>query len=187
LQPNLQLIFSEIKQGNQQAFEKFFKMFYAPLCGFALGFLGDRDEAEELVQDTFVKLWEKRDEISIETSLKSYLYSSVRNACFNYLKHLKVRQAHAAEEKHFGEPTEEITANEVSTNIDLALSKLPEKCREVFELSRFKGMKYQEIAEYLNISVKTVENQMGKALKVMRVELAEFLTIVFILIVKKFL
>lgn len=96
MQPNLQLIFSEIKQGNQQAFEKFFKMFYAPLCGFALGFLGDRDEAEELVQDTFVKLWEKRDEISIETSLKSYLYSSVRNACFNYLKHLKVRQAHAA-------------------------------------------------------------------------------------------
>lgn len=115
------------------------------------------------------------------------MYSSVRNACFNYLKHLKVRQAHAAEEKHFGEPVEEIIGNEVSTNIDLALGKLPEKCREVFELSRFKGMKYQEIAEYLNISVKTVENQMGKALKVMRVELAEFLTIVFILIVKKFL
>jgi len=161
-------------------------MLYGPLCGFALGFIGDRDEAEELVQETFVKFWEKRDEISIETSIKSYIYSAVRNACLNYLKHIKVRQAHVAEEKHFGEPTEEILQTEVSENIELAIKKLPAKCREVFELSRFKGMKYQEIAEYLNISVKTVENQMGKALKVLRVELAEFLTILFILIVKKF-
>src|SRR5690606_11564606 len=150
-------------------------------------FLRDVEDAEEVVQSTFLLVWEKRETLEIRTSAKSYLYAMVRNACLNVLKHQKIRQRHEAEEKALGERSrdslhETVAGKELEYRIQEAVEQLPEQCRMVFKLSRFEELKYSEIAEQLNISVKTVENHMGKALRVMREQLKDFLPIVFIIL-----
>lgn len=169
-----------------------FKTYYQPLCNYAYSFLNDRDEAEEIVQSSFVSVWEKRHEIEIRTSFKSYLYRMVRNACLNLIKHQRVKQQHAAVSSWGGEPahehvSERVIAHELEHRISLAMKELPEQCRLVFQLSRFEELRYQEIADQLNISVKTVENQMGKALKIMRIHLKEYLPIILIFLGDNFL
>lgn len=163
-----------------------FRNFYQPLCNYAYTFVQDRDEAEEIVQSTFMSVWEKRDALEIRTAVKPYLYAMVRNACLNVIKHEKVKQVHAAGEIALAERSVEsvtrtVMAAELEDKIQEALLKLPEQCRLVFKLSRFEELKYAEIAEQLNISVKTVENQMGKALKIMRDQLSEYLPMLIIL------
>jgi RNA polymerase sigma-70 factor (ECF subfamily) len=147
----------------------------------------DRDEAEEIVQSTFLNVWEKRDNLAIHTGVKPYLYAMVRNACLNVLKHDKVKKQHAAMEMAVADRSAEsvtrtVLATELEDRIYRAMDKLPEQCRLVFKLSRFEELKYQEIATQLNISVKTVENQMGKALRIMRDQLKDYLPLAFILI-----
>lgn len=169
-----------IKEGNQIAFEMIFKTYYKPLCHYAHSFLNDKNEAEEVVQTTFIKIWEKKNELSVQSSLKAYLYSMVRNGCLNVIKHEKVKQLHAKwhvqETERSRELVEEkVLSNDLESKIYLAMKALPEQCRLVFQLSRFEELKSQEIADQLQISVKTVENQMGKALKIMRVQLKEYL------------
>lgn len=169
-----------IKEGNQIAFEMIFKTYYKLLCHYAHSFLNDKNEAEEVVQTTFIKIWEKKNELSVQSSLKAYLYSMVRNGCLNVIKHEKVKQLHAKwhvqETERSRELVEEkVLSNDLESKIYLAMKALPEQCRLVFQLSRFEELKYQEIADQLQISVKTVENQMGKALKIMRVQLKEYL------------
>lgn len=169
-----------IKEGNQIAFEMIFKTYYKPLCHYAHSFLNDKNEAEEVVQTTFIKIWEKKNELSVQSSLKAYLYSMVRNGCLNVIKHEKVKQLHTKwhvqETERSRELVEEkVLSNDLESKIYLAMKALPEQCRLVFQLSRFEELKYQEIADQLQISVKTVENQMGKALKIMRVQLKEYL------------
>ncbi len=165
-----------------------FKTYYKPLCNYAYSFLNDRDEAEEVVQATFINVWDKRQSIEIQTSTKSYLYRMVRNASLNVIKHSKVKQAHVKYEIAGGEPShEEVTQSVISSKLEKriieAMKTLPEQCRLVFQLSRFEELKYGEIAEQLNISVKTVENHMGKALKIMREQLKAYLPL-FIFFVK---
>jgi RNA polymerase sigma-70 factor (ECF subfamily) len=169
-----------IKEGNQIAFEMIFKTYYKPLCHYAHSFLNDKNEAEEVVQTTFIKIWEKKNELSVQSSLKAYLYSMVRNGCLNVIKHEKVKQLHAKwhvqeTERSRDLVEEKVLSNDLESKIYLAMKALPEQCRLVFQLSRFEELKYQEIADQLQISVKTVENQMGKALKIMRVQLKEYL------------
>jgi RNA polymerase sigma-70 factor, ECF subfamily len=180
-----------LKKGNQTALEMIFKTHYKPLCSYAYSFLNDKDEAEEVVQSSFISLWEKRDTISIQTSFKSYLYRMVRNACLNTIKHEKVKKLYADQEKLTGEPIHEavsegLLTTELETRILNAIQVLPEQCRLVFQLSRFEELKYQEIADQLSISVKTVENHMGKALKIMREELKDYLPL-FILFLGNFI
>jgi RNA polymerase sigma-70 factor (ECF subfamily) len=180
-----QHMYLELKEGKENAFEMIFKTFYRPLCSYAYSFLSDKDEAEEVVQATFISVWEKKDAIEIQTSLKSYLYRMVRNACLNVIKHEKVKQQHAAYEMAGGEPTHEAVAqsvisSELEVKIYQAMKALPEQCRIVFQLSRFEELKYAEIAEQLNISIKTVENHMGKALKIMRGQLKDYLPLFLI-------
>ena len=163
-----------------------FRTYYRSLCQYAYSFLSDKDEAEEIVQSTFISVWEKRGELQIETSFKSYLYRMVRNACLNEIKHEKVKQQHAAYQVAFGESSVEsvnqtVIRNELEWKIQEAMKTLPEQCRLVFQLSRFEELKYAEIAEQLQISVKTVENHMGKALKMMREQLKEYLPVWIIL------
>lgn len=163
-----------------------FRTYYQPLCNYAYTFVQDRDEAEEIVQSTFLMLWEKKETLEIRTSVKPYLYAMVRNACLNVLKHEKVKQQHAAFELAAGERTVEsgartMMASELENRIYSAMEALPEQCRMVFKLSRFEEMKYSEIAEQLNISIKTVENHMGKALRIMREQLKDYLPILIVL------
>lgn len=176
-----------IIEGNQPAFEMIFKTYYKPLCHYAYSFLNDKNEAEEVVQTTFIKIWEKKNELNVQSSLKAYLYSMVRNGCLNVTKHEKVKQLHAQwhvqETERSRELVEEkVLSNDLESKIYLAMKALPEQCRLVFQLSRFEELKYQEIADQLQISVKTVENQMGKALKIMRTQLKEYLPLYVLLL-----
>jgi RNA polymerase sigma-70 factor (ECF subfamily) len=163
-----------------------FRTYYQPLCNYAYTFVQDRDEAEEIVQSTFLNVWEKRDNLSIHTGVKPYLYAMVRNASLNVLKHEKIKQQHvtmelAVAERSVESVTRTVMASELETKIYKAMDKLPEQCRLVFKLSRFEELKYSEIAEQLDISIKTVENQMGKALKIMRDQLKDYLPLLIVL------
>lgn len=180
-------VLTSLSEGNESAIEMLFKTFYSPLCQYAYSFLRDRDEAEEVVQNAFVNIWDKRQELEIQSSVKSYLYRMVRNACLNVIKHQRVKAEHEMHEKTFGEPTHEGTgqamiASELENRIADAMKTLPEQCRLVFQLSRFEELKYAEIADQLNISVKTVENHMGKALRLMRGQLKDYLPVLIIFI-----
>lgn len=184
-----QKVLAALKEGSQAAFEMLFKTYYRPLCAYAFSFLQDKDEAEEIVQSTFITFWDRRHSIEIESSLKAYLYRMVRNGCLNALRHTKVKQLHATEQIHSAEVSYEsvsqsVVAGELDERIQAALQALPEQCRLVFQLSRFEDLKYQEIASQLNISVKTVENHMGKALRIMRTQLREYLPALIFLLAK---
>jgi RNA polymerase sigma-70 factor (family 1) len=182
---NIDIHIEEIRNGNQAAFEKVFRLLYADLCRYANNMLRDKDEAEDLVQNTFVGFWEKRQQIIVVGSLKSYLYKAVYNHCLNKIKHATVKQEHEAYvANNFSEAAigSNYLANELEENIEKAIEKLPEQCGKIFKMSRFDELKYQEIADILEISVKTVENQIGKALKIMRVELSEYLVSLLIFI-----
>ena len=174
-----------LQAGDITAFEMIFKTYYQPLCNYAYSFVHDRDEAEEIVQATFLSVWEKKDNLTIHTGVKPYLYAMVRNAALNVLKHEKIKQQHATVELAVAERSAEsvtrtVMASELEDRIYRALNKLPEQCRLVFKLSRFEELKYAEIAEQLNISIKTVENQMGKALKIMREQLKDYLPLLIV-------
>lgn len=163
-----------------------FRELYQPLCRYAYSFVSDHEEAEEIVQASFIGIWEKRQTIDIDTSLKAYLYRVVRNASLNVIKHGKVKQIYLEQSEFTAEKTTDATeqpliTDELERKIFSAIQTLPEQCRLIFKLSRFEEMKYQEIANQLNISIKTVENQMGKALKIMREQLREYLPLIYIL------
>lgn len=175
-----------LKAGDITAFEMLFRTYYQPLCNYAFTFVQDHDEAEEIVQSTFLQVWEKKETLEIRTAVRPYLYAMVRNACLNVIKHEKIKQQHVAVEMAVGERSIEsvsrtVMASELENRIYQAMEALPEQCRLVFKLSRFEELKYSEIAEQLNISIKTVENHMGKALKIMREQLKEYLPLLLVL------
>ena len=182
----------ELAQGNEKVFEIIFNKYYQALCVFSKQFLNDDELAEETVQNVFVKIWEKRFSISIDTSLEHYLFRAVRNHCFNELQHQKIKKRYA--QKILEDAVVEIKTDEyflepnLKNEIEKALDLLPPKRKEIFRLSREEGLKYKEIAEQLDISVKTVEAQMGLALKFLREQLKDFSDIVnfLFLLMKKF-
>lgn len=175
-------ILTAIGQGDERIFEQVFRKYYGGLCTYGRSILQDADEAEEIVQNVFVSIWEKRQEIEITQSLKSYLYRAVHNHCLNRIKHLKVRDEHQQYAVHYQEFSYEsvsqtVYKNELEQQLAVAIGKLPEQCRIIFKMSRFDELKYQEIADQMGLSVKTIENQIGKALKILRTELADYLPI----------
>lgn len=170
------LLFNEIKQGNEAAFRKVYDDFYTPLCFFADKFINDFDKSRSQVQDVFVELWIKREKLNINYSIKSYLYNSVRNSCIDHIRKKKssefaLKRFTQSENEEFHDYMEEAELND---RINKAIHSLPEKCREIFLLCRFEELKYAEIAEKLGISVKTVEMQMGIALKKLREKLSDY-------------
>lgn len=160
-------------------FELLFKSHYKSLCAFANSFVHDKDTAEEIVQEVFINLWEKKSTIDQGKSVKSYLFTSVKNRCINHIRdHKKFRSYLLDVEIELEIPVEDrdqLAGDETLSRINQALDKLPPKCREVFELSRFEAMKYKQIAEKMAISVKTVEVQMSKALRILKEELGDLL------------
>lgn len=178
------------QKADEASFETVFKTHFKNLHSYATTIVRDEVAAEEIVQNVFFKLWERRDKINIEQSIAAYLYRSVYNESLNFLKHMNVKashQAHVARQNAItGADTDPATVRELRLKIDEAIKDLPEQCRTVFQMSRFEGMRYLDIADRLGISVKTVENQMGKALRVMRTKLSDYLPVLaFVLITIK--
>ncbi len=169
-----------LHKGDKQLFGQVFNIYYERLCNYANTFMDDIDEAEETVQGIFLILWEKREVIEIHTSVKSYLYQAVHNQSLNRIKHHKVRQLHADFIQHNAETSgdsgdEKVIGRELEMKINEAVNSLPDQCRRVFQLSRFENFTYAEISQQMNISKKTIENHMGKALRIMREKLKEYL------------
>lgn len=167
-------------------FEDVFKTHFKSLYVYACSIIKDEIMAEEIVQQVFYKLWEKKEQIEVQQSIKSYLYRSVHNESINYLRHEKVRSKYQAHLVHTSKDEDRIMDNvalkELQQKIDSALNDLPEQCRTIFQLSRYEELNYREIASTLGISVSTVKNQVGKALRVLRTKLSDFLpTIIFLL------
>ena len=182
-QLNEQQYWQQISHGDKKAFEQMFNTYYQSLCNYACSMLKDIDEAEEVVQNTFFNIWNKREALQISSSFKSYVYRAVHNDCLNKIKHGKVKAVYAADYKSsmgggFDDSAKVLESKELNRQINDAISSLPEQCGIVFKLSRFENLKYSEIAEHLDISVKTVENHMGKALKILRGHLKDYLPLV---------
>jgi len=171
-------IIRRIRQGDKQEFEKLFRSSYVSLVRYAKTILRDHDTAEEIVQDLFFRLWQDRSQLTIESSLNGYLFRSVHNRSLHFIEHQKVVDRHAGEiaasAEETGEPvTEAIYYSELQSKVAKVLERLPERCSVIFRMSRFEGLKYNEIAEKLSVSLKTVEANMGRALKEFRKALAE--------------
>lgn len=170
---------------DQEAFERLFREYFPPLMAFARKILVDEDDAREVVQNVFINLWEKRMEIDLSTPLKSYLFTSVHNRSLNVIRdRKKFSSSEMPEVAGEWDVSMQIETMELEEKIREVIGSLPEKCREVFELNRFDGLKYSEIAEALGISVKTVENQMSKALKILREKLLKYMIILLWLIMQ---
>lgn len=171
-------IFKQISKGDKHAYEQLFRSYYAPLCLFAHKYLPDNDDCEEVVQGLFVKIWEKRSAIIINTSVRSYLFGAVRNHCINYINHQKIKQEHHdyTLRSFESEKTDDFNFPEIELmqKIEESIAALPPRRQEIFRLSREEGLKYNEIAERLGLSVKTVETHLGLALRSLRESLKHF-------------
>ena len=176
-----------LSQRDETAFEQVFKTHFKRLHAYAFTILRDEVEAEEMVQQVFFKIWERNDKLSLTGSVSAYLYRAVHNESLNHIKHQKVRSNHRLHiaysmKNEVEHPAKKILTGEMEKKIHSALNELPEQCRTIFQMSRFDELKYREIADKLGISVKTVENQMGKALKLLRAKLADFLIFILLFI-----
>ncbi|MDA3944278.1 MAG: RNA polymerase sigma-70 factor [Bacteroidetes bacterium] len=174
-----------LKAGSRKDFDEIFRRYYAELVNFCMRYVVDQDMASEIVQDMFVKLWIRRDDLLVNSSLKSYLYRATQNHALNYLNQQKIQDKYKS---YIGfqtlngveSPLDKLQESDLEKEIKRAVLDLPEKRRMVFEMSRHDGLKNKQIAEKLNISVKTVENQMTKALEQLRKSLKQFLPLVLL-------
>ncbi|MBE0653737.1 MAG: RNA polymerase sigma-70 factor [Bacteroidales bacterium] len=180
-------LLSRLRKGDLYAFEKIFKRYYSRLCLFAEDYIKESALAEEIVSGLFIKIWERKETIDINTSINSYLYRSVHNNCLQYLERLKVfdrykdfasamiqaRQISQDSENQY--PLANLISREIETEIETAINDLPGKCKEVFCLHRFEDLSYEEISQKLGISINTVRTQMMRALQKLRESLKDYL------------
>jgi RNA polymerase sigma-70 factor (ECF subfamily) len=176
-----------IKYGDREAFRELYKEFYVGLCVHARRFLGDKESAEEVVQEVFLRLWERRESLDIHETIGAYLFQSVRNASLNHLKHLQIvhkfRQD-VTEQLKDAEDYYTLTqengqsiylAKELENHIYSAIEELPEQCKAIFKMSRFEGLKNQEIANQKGVTLNTVQKQISIALEKLREILGPYL------------
>ncbi len=177
---------AQSSQNFHTEFEKLFREYFTPLVWYAMKYVKDQDTAREIVHSVFVALWEKSDTIDFSKPVKPYLYTSVSNRSVNYLRdHKKFTGEEKIDPSGFTEDSDSLETRETEEIIYAAIASLPEKTKEIFEMSRFEHKKYHEIAETLGISVKTVEARMSEALRILRVKLRDYIK-VFILISMEF-
>lgn len=169
-------IIQDIREGKEQSFRHVFNANYENLCHYAFTILKDMDEAEDIVQSMFLKIWEKREDLEIRQSVRSYLFRAVYHQCINQLDHRSVTRKHQDHELHengWNVQQPEVFPYELQENIEKAINALPGQCRLIFMMSRYEELRYAEIAEKLNLSVNTIENQISKALKILRSKLKD--------------
>ncbi|WP_280745355.1 MULTISPECIES: RNA polymerase sigma-70 factor [unclassified Parabacteroides] len=174
---NDKALLNRIQQGDTDAYNQMFGLFYSPLCEYASQYISDAD-AEELVQDLMVYVWENRKHLVVEKSLKSYLFVSVKNRCYNVSRNKQSRinihsYLYDKLKDQFEDP-DYYMIDEITTSIAKAIEELPESYRETFKMSRFDEMPNSEIANHLNVSVKTVEYRITQSLKILRVKLKDY-------------
>ncbi|MCV9386158.1 RNA polymerase sigma-70 factor [Reichenbachiella ulvae] len=186
-------ILDRISEDDKSAFEQIFRLYYTDLSRYCLKYVRDEHVAEELVQEVFINIWDRRHTLSITTSVKAYLFTAVRNRSFNYLK-LQIpkeqRKIGVEDVLDLTDGSEEREGNmaieELYSYVQEAIDALPPKCKVIFNLSRSGGMTYKEIAEELDLSVKTVENQVGHALRKLREQLTPLWDKIMLLILFHF-
>jgi len=172
--------FYKIKEGDVKTFEKVFRQYYTPLYLYAFSITGQKEAAEETIQDTFYTIWRDREKIQILHSLQNYLYKSVKNRSLQYLAHLQVREQYRDNMERQvvltsePSPDELMEYNELEKILARTLKRLPERCRTIFKMHRINGKKYKEIADTLSISLKTVEAEMTKAYRILRKEITYY-------------
>lgn len=185
---NHQQIFPLLLSDDEPTFERVYKHFFKPLCAYALNLLKDEEEARCVVQNIFLKLWEQKNRPEFSGSVRAYLYGAVSHECLNYLRHEKMKVNHqnpiVYTMKYQTKTNGGMELMELKGKLQHALNDLPEGCRAIFQLSRFEELKYQEIADYLHISIKTVESQMGKALRILLLKLVDYLPMIIWFIVR---
>lgn len=175
-----------LKNGDQTAFELLFHFYYPGLVMYASQFTANSEDAEEIVQDFFVRFWEKHKQLVPCNSLKNYFFSSVKNGSLDFLKHQKIEKEYVNEmielsKHHLAYDTDLFVSSELQETLKRGIDLLPDKCREIFMMSRIQGLKNEVIAAELNISKRTVETQISKALKVLRIELKDYVGLLFLL------
>jgi RNA polymerase sigma-70 factor (ECF subfamily) len=165
-----------IRLGEGQSFQQVFESYYVNLCKYAFTIIRDMDEAEDVVQSVFLKILEKRDSLSITNDIKSYLYRAVHNYCINRIAHTKTRKLYQEQsmvENSGGFQSPDVFSGELEERVAAAIEKLPPQCKKIFVMSRHLELKYSQIASELGISVNTIENQISKALRILREELKD--------------
>lgn len=181
----------QLSNDDRNSFKSIFHEYYQPLWHLSQYYLEDKDEAKEVVQDAFLKLWEIRHDLNPNSNLRNFLFTLVKNNCLNNLKRKQILLKHHEKIRwiemryqyeslaRMGDDYLEI--NELKDKIDVAIQQLPEHCRIIFEMSRFEDLKNREIAEKLNVTQKTVEAHLTKALKILRKELKDYLPIIVVI------
>jgi RNA polymerase sigma-70 factor (ECF subfamily) len=177
---NENILIEGLRKQDKVIFDFVFNYYYSGLCAFSMRFLNDREATEDLVQDFFVFLWSEGSRLQVNTSLKSYLFTAIKNRCLDTQRHTSVRERYT---NYFLSHSSEIddsaefmfAESELRAVIQLSIEKLTPRCREIYEMNRVKGFTNQAISEKLNISKRTVELQISIALKIIRMELADYL------------
>jgi RNA polymerase sigma-70 factor (ECF subfamily) len=165
-----------VKEGDIKSFESLFRSYYLPLLYYSTGITGREEISEEIIQEFFYNLWKNRQELKITKSIKSYLFNSIRNRSIDYCRKRKYEESPSENLEMLGRvsdepsPAEIMEAEELNTIIKTGLNKMPARRRDIFLMSRLGNKKYEEIASALSLSVKTVEAEMGKALKLLKKE-----------------
>jgi RNA polymerase sigma-70 factor (ECF subfamily) len=188
-------IIQKLKKGKKEAFEIIFATYYSNLHSYAYSFVKDEDVAYDIVQDVFTVLWEKRHQITMLGFINAYLFRSVQNKCLNYIEHERIKNIHIGNSQNqqyaanisflnsLGGENGSIYEKELTDLIDKTINALPDKCRQVFKLSRGDGLKNREVAEKLNISIKGVEKHIKIALSRLRIALDDYLPVLFLLLI----
>jgi len=180
-----QILFLQLQEGSEKAYKELFLKYYSPLSEYASQYIMDQ-EAEELVQDLMLYVWESRESLSIENSLKSYLFTATKHRCFNAIKkklyHEQVHDRLYEKLKEQFEDPDYYMIDELSKNIEKAIQELPENYRETFKLSRFGDLSNAQIAKNLGVSIKTVEYRITQSLKILRIKLKDYLPLIAFLL-----
>lgn len=171
-------------QDDEAALKEMFFDFYPALCVFAQRYIGCSETCRDIVQETFYKIWKKRKQIDINTSFRNFLITSVRNECTDYLRKKKLSETYIkkATQTQSVSPEEIYTLGELHQMITDALQKLPENARKAFDMSRFQNMTYTQISDEMNLSVKTIESYISRALKILREDLKDFRPYLFFIL-----
>jgi len=187
---NIELNIPALRKGEKKAFEEVYTDFFGVLYHLCLQYLHDEKVSEEIVQDTFLKLWEIRETINDQGNIRNFLYTITKNNCLNYLRNQKISMKHLENMKYlemqFNYEALEKLGNylqfeELRNKIEEAISKLPAEVIETFKLSRFEDLTYREIADKQGISIKTVEARISKGLRILRVDLKDYLPLIYLI------